>query len=327
MSRSEQIPGPLSFLGPLSRRWRAPVRRAGAVLLAWTVVSVVAGLQVYLAARIAGDPVSPGTAWSRHLPILALWAVATPLVLASARRFPVRREGAVRALGAHVFFGTLFIVAANLLIRLPELLPGGAYRGGGDLFAGTLEGLVRWYPLALVVYGAIVAVGHRVGNDGSEAAKGADRETASVARASRGGRSEARAPRSAEEAMTGGASRTREREAPEDSTAPLPLRTGEGIRLLRPEEVEWIEADGNYVVVHSGGGVHRARGRISELEETLEEEGFARVHRSALVRVDCIRELRPLSHGDMEVVLAGGETLRLSRGRRAMLEERLGVEL
>ncbi|NIP59900.1 MAG: LytTR family transcriptional regulator, partial [Gemmatimonadetes bacterium] len=162
------------------------------------------------------------------------------------------------------------------------------------------EGLVRWYPLALVVYGAIVMVGHRVGRDDPEPARGDG---------------------------AGEPPASREVEAPEDPMAPLPLRTGEGIRLLHPEEVEWIEADGNYVVVHCGDGAHRARGRISELESSLEEDGFARVHRSALVRVACIRELRPLSHGDMEVVLAGGKTLRLSRGRRAELEERLGVEL
>lgn len=291
MSDVELAPRPTPPIGLVPGNPKSAAAAAGTVILAWGLVSVVAGLQVFLGARMDGRALSFGSAWARHLPILALWALATPAVLASARRFPVRGPGAPRALLLHGVAGTVFVVASNLLIRLPGLLPGGVHAGPGDVLAATADGLVRWYPLAMIVYGTIVAAGHRL-----------------VPRAPE---------RPAEGETVGGA----------ESEGPLPLRTESGIRLLRPGDVDWIEADGNHVVVHGRHGAHRARERLSDLESALEGRGFARVHRSALVRLECVRELRPISHGDMEVVLDGGQALRLPRSRRAALEERLGVAL
>lgn len=247
----------------------------------------MAGGQAYLSALLDGRPLSAGRAFGRHLPILSLWAIVTPAVLASARRFPLGRDDAVRPLVIHLSFGTLFIVAANVLIRLPGLLPGGPLTGPGDLLRATVDGLVTWYPLALVVYGVVVAVGHFTG-------------------------------------QTPGA------EAPSPATrAPLDLRTaGGGVRLLAPAEVEWVEADGNYVRVHGhDGSTHRVRGRLSDFEERLLAEGFVRIHRSALVHLPSIRELRPLDRGDFKVVLRSGARVRLPRTRRADVAAALGVDI
>lgn len=281
--------------GPLRWPWIAG---------AWSVVALVAGGQTLLFARLAGQPVTVGQAFTRHLPLLLLWALATPAVLRSARRFPVRGDAWLRSALVHFALGTLFIVGANLAIRLPGSLPGGALDGPGGLLRDTTAGLVRWYPLALVVYGVIVAVGHL------RAAPGPDRVPP---------------------ARPGGA-RARDPDAAPAPAPPPPslltLRTEDGVRLVRSGEIEWIEADGNYVRVHDENGrAHRIRRRLSDLEERLVPEGFVRVHRSTLVRLDAIREIRPRERGDCDIVLRGGDRVRLPRTRRGDLEALLGVEL
>ncbi|MGD2070811.1 MAG: LytTR family DNA-binding domain-containing protein [Gemmatimonadota bacterium] len=286
-----------------SRRAGGPVRWPW-IAGGWGVVALVAAGQTLLFARLAGRPMGVVQALTRHLPLLLLWALATPAVLRSARRFPVRRDAWLRPVLVHFALGTLFIVCANLAIRLPGVLPGGELASPGGLLRDTMAGLVRWYPLALVVYGVIVAAGHLLAGAGPDAAAAARPEA---------GR--ARDP----DAGAG---------SPAVSSSLLTLRTEDGVRLVRPAEIEWIEADGNYVRVHGEDGrAHRIRRRLSELEERLVPEGFARVHRSTLVRLDAIREIRPRERGDCDIVLRGGDRVRLPRTRRGDLEALLGVDL
>jgi two-component system LytT family response regulator len=61
------------------------------------------------------------------------------------------------------------------------------------------------------------------------------------------------------------------------------------------------------------------RATMAELEAGLDPERFARIHRGTLVRVDCVREVVPASHGDYDVLLRDGTSLRLSRRYRARL--------
>ncbi len=87
--------------------------------------------------------------------------------------------------------------------------------------------------------------------------------------------------------------------------------------------VDWIEAADDYVVLHAGSETHLVRERIAELEERLDPEMFARIHRSTIVNIDRVRELHPLFRGDSTIVLTDGTQLRLSRSRRAEFERRL----
>jgi two-component system LytT family response regulator len=97
--------------------------------------------------------------------------------------------------------------------------------------------------------------------------------------------------------------------------------------LVRPEEIQWIEADDNYVVVHLGARTYKGRGRIGDLEAQLDTAHFVSVHRSAIVHVASIREVQPLSKGDLALVLHDRKVLRVARGRRAALEAALGIPL
>ncbi len=98
----------------------------------------------------------------------------------------------------------------------------------------------------------------------------------------------------------------------------IAVLTESGELLLDPDEIDWIEADGDFVRVHSRGRCHRARGSLSALEEQLDPACFVRVHRRALVRVDRIRELRGAAGAAPgSVTLRNGTELPVSRRRLA----------
>jgi len=85
------------------------------------------------------------------------------------------------------------------------------------------------------------------------------------------------------------------------------------------DDVTHLSSEGNYVRVCTRGGSHLIRDTLTRLEQRLDAERFARIHRTGIVAVDAILELRPGTHGDHEVVLVTGERLRLSRRYRDRL--------
>jgi two-component system LytT family response regulator len=106
----------------------------------------------------------------------------------------------------------------------------------------------------------------------------------------------------------------------------LVVKTGERVLLLNVAEVDWLEAAGNYVCVHAGKDSHIIRDSLVHLESRLDPAHFARTHRSAVVNLDRIRELRPHWHGDYKLILQSGRTLPLSRRYREALTEKLGIQ-
>lgn len=94
--------------------------------------------------------------------------------------------------------------------------------------------------------------------------------------------------------------------------------------VLDVAEIRWIEAADNYVRLHTAAGVHLSRRTMRDLEALLDPRHFARVHRSAIVALRRVRELRPLGDGDQELLLDGGTTLVLTRSYREAFEARFG---
>jgi len=112
--------------------------------------------------------------------------------------------------------------------------------------------------------------------------------------------------------------------APEPSPVRrLAVRNNGHVLFLAPEEIEWIEAAGNYVRLNAGGESHLLRETMSGVESKLPRDSFLRIHRSAIVNLEAVRELEPSPHGDFVVVLKSGKRLPLSRGCRDRLEEML----
>ena len=97
--------------------------------------------------------------------------------------------------------------------------------------------------------------------------------------------------------------------------------------FVRTDEIDWVEAEGKYVRLHAGRQSYLLRGGIGELELQLEPKKFLRIHRSTIVNVERIKEMRPWFHGEYEVVLLDGTLLRLSRRYRSKLKEIAGYSL
>ncbi len=107
----------------------------------------------------------------------------------------------------------------------------------------------------------------------------------------------------------------------------LVVKTGGRVFFLNTDEIDWIEAEGNYVSIHTGAKAYLLRETISSLETQLDPREFVRIHRSAIVRLDRIKELQPWSHGEYHVILHDGTQLTLSRSYRDKLQAALGNSL
>ena len=97
------------------------------------------------------------------------------------------------------------------------------------------------------------------------------------------------------------------------------VRQGERHLLVRTDEIQSFEANGNYIKLRTPEGSYLIRMTMAELEKKLDPSHFARIHRSTVVNINRIREITPAWHGDFEVHLADGQKLRLSRNFRERL--------
>jgi DNA-binding LytR/AlgR family response regulator len=103
----------------------------------------------------------------------------------------------------------------------------------------------------------------------------------------------------------------------------LAVKNGARILFVRARDVDWIEAEGNYVLVHVGKTVYTLRESIGSLAQQLDPALFKRIHRSTIVNVERIRELWAQAHGDYRVTLDTGAQLTLSRSYRETLNRLL----
>ena len=83
--------------------------------------------------------------------------------------------------------------------------------------------------------------------------------------------------------------------------------------FVKTEDIDWVESAGDYVVIRAGGKKHLLRESMTNMEKKLDPEKFARIHRSTILNLDRIKELRPYFHGDYIVYLKDGNELKLSR--------------
>jgi two-component system LytT family response regulator len=104
----------------------------------------------------------------------------------------------------------------------------------------------------------------------------------------------------------------------------LVVKSGGRVFFLRTDQLDWIEAAGNYVRLHLGEDSHLFRETMNNMEGRLDAQRFVRIHRSRIVNTDRIKEMQPWFNGEYVVVLQNGTRLTLSRGYREKLQERLG---
>jgi len=100
----------------------------------------------------------------------------------------------------------------------------------------------------------------------------------------------------------------------------LMVKSAGRVTFVRTEDIDWIEAAGNYVRLHAGKEDHLHRESMSGLEAKLDQKRFVRIHRSTIVNVERIHELQPAFHGDYIIILHNGTELALSRNYRDNLK-------
>ena len=93
--------------------------------------------------------------------------------------------------------------------------------------------------------------------------------------------------------------------------------------IVSTEEIEYVEAEGNYLSLQIGKEAHLIRSPMHQFEEKLDPEKFARIHRSAIINLDRVREMHPLFNGDQLVIMKNGKELTLSRNYRDRLKDLL----
>lgn len=118
-------------------------------------------------------------------------------------------------------------------------------------------------------------------------------------------------------ANRGGSRRTSER---------LPVRSVGRVSFLKVAEIEWVDAAHNYVRIHTTDGkTHVLRDQISKIEARLDPERFVRIHRSTIINVDAVRELKLESYGNHLVILNSGQRLTVGRKFRSRVPALLGA--
>ncbi|MEO0474017.1 MAG: LytTR family DNA-binding domain-containing protein [Bacteroidota bacterium] len=112
--------------------------------------------------------------------------------------------------------------------------------------------------------------------------------------------------------------------APTTFLRKLSVRKGNRIVLIDVKEVDWIQADNQYVRIHSKGQQHVMRNSLNALEARLDPQQFCRTHRSAIVNLDRIQAIEPHFKGEYVIHLSSGERVKLARNRKEKLQALLG---
>jgi two-component system LytT family response regulator len=97
--------------------------------------------------------------------------------------------------------------------------------------------------------------------------------------------------------------------------------------FLRSEEIDWIEAAGNYLRLDVGQHVHLIRETLAGIEAQLDPGKFVRIHRSTIINLDRVRELKPGPYGDSTLLLRDGTRLALSRSFRSRFDQALAGKI
>lgn len=115
------------------------------------------------------------------------------------------------------------------------------------------------------------------------------------------------------------------------ATAPQPdrivIKARGRVFFLKTSAIEWVEANGDYARLHSAERSYLLRRTMGEMEARLDPQLFVRVSRSAIVNLDQVRDLVPMTRGEYRVRLLAGAEIKLTRNYREKLETRLGDRL
>lgn len=90
--------------------------------------------------------------------------------------------------------------------------------------------------------------------------------------------------------------------------------------FLKTEDIDWIEAEGNYVCIHSGDKRYLIRSTMVKMTKKLDPQTFYRIHRSSIININKVKMMEKWFHGDYKVIMKNGEELTMSRNYKELLE-------
>ena len=109
------------------------------------------------------------------------------------------------------------------------------------------------------------------------------------------------------------------------------VRSAGSLVILGLDEIDWIEAAGNYVCLHAGPDVHRLRETMYSIESRLNPHKFMRIHRSRIVNIERVREIQPQNNpeerGEFVITLRCGTRLSMTRSHRDRLTQMLSTAI
>jgi two-component system, LytTR family, response regulator len=111
-----------------------------------------------------------------------------------------------------------------------------------------------------------------------------------------------------------------ERAARQEPIDRVVIKSGGRIYFLKTEEIDWVEGAGDYLTLHSGSQTHLIRETMGNFHAKLDPQKFLRIHRSTIVNIERIKDIRPLYKGDYVITLTSGIGLKASRGYRHELQ-------
>ncbi|MGI9265569.1 MAG: LytR/AlgR family response regulator transcription factor, partial [Gammaproteobacteria bacterium] len=93
----------------------------------------------------------------------------------------------------------------------------------------------------------------------------------------------------------------------------IAIKDGGRTTLVMSADIDWVDAAGDYMCIHAEGQTHIMRGTMKKLEEVLNPRRFQRVHRSTIVNIDRVREIRSHINGEYFLILEDDVELKMSR--------------
>jgi len=101
------------------------------------------------------------------------------------------------------------------------------------------------------------------------------------------------------------------------------VRRGRQMQFVRAEDIDWLEADGNYVSLHIAGRAHLLRETMTAMEAKLDADTFVRVHRSAIINIDRVAQIEPHVHGEFAITMKDGARMTSSAAHSGKLRQLL----
>ncbi len=264
------------------------------VIVAAGALQAVVNVQTELADHAqVGAPLRSWEAWCWELTSYAGFLAMLPLVLMAARRLiPPRLSwpaAIIAQVGALIAFSAGHVAVMAGLRHLVYALAGEPFAFLGDYPAQTLLYEFRKDAMTYLLLVAVLVLAHRLGSSATAVPAG-----------------NPGMPVDADKAGS----------VPPASDYRLIVRDGTRTHVLRPSDIELVEAAGNYVEVHTAQGPLLHRATLATMEEELAPQGFVRVHRSRLVRRVAIREIATTPAGDFTLTLDSGRSVAGSRRYR-----------